>query len=170
MKREEIDDKFKWDLSLMYKSTDEFKEDLTVWRATIDSSLCIRFQEPSMLFDLDKAILKPKFKEILDDFFPRYIKVLNKEEHKDNIVEIRIEGHTDNVPINTAKYPSNDVLSSYRALAMFHYLVENTNLDPAKLKHSGRGEYMPVADNSTPEGRAKNRRIEIKIYNTLSGE
>ena len=83
---------------------------------------------------------------------------------------IEIEGHTDNVPINTSKFASNDVLSSYRALAMFDYLVQNTSLDPAMLKHSGRGEYVPVADNSTPEGRAKNRRIEIKIYNTLSGE
>jgi chemotaxis protein MotB len=83
---------------------------------------------------------------------------------------IEIEGHTDNVPIHTSKYESNDVLSSYRALAMFEYLVENTSLDPSKIKHSGRGEYIPVADNSTPEGRAKNRRIEIKIYNSLSAE
>ena len=83
---------------------------------------------------------------------------------------IEIEGHTDNVPIHTSKYESNDVLSSYRALAMVDYLVQNTSLDPAKIKHSGRGEYLPVADNSTPEGRAKNRRIEIKIYNSLSAE
>lgn len=83
---------------------------------------------------------------------------------------IEIEGHTDNVPIHTSKYESNDVLSSYRALAMFDYLVQNTSLDPSKIKHSGRGEYLPVADNSTPEGRAKNRRIEIKIYNSLSAE
>ncbi len=83
---------------------------------------------------------------------------------------IEIEGHTDNVPIHTSRFESNDVLSSYRALAMFEYLVENTALDPARIKHSGRGEYIPVADNSTPEGRAKNRRIEIKIYNSLSAE
>lgn len=81
---------------------------------------------------------------------------------------IEIEGHTDNVPIHTSRYESNDVLSSYRALAMFNYLVDNTSLDPAKIKHAGRGEYIPVADNTTPEGRAKNRRIEIKIYNYLS--
>ena len=81
---------------------------------------------------------------------------------------IEIEGHTDNVPIHTSHFESNDVLSSYRALAMFDYLVDNTSLDPSKIKHSGRGEYIPVADNSTPEGRAKNRRIEIKIYNNLT--
>ncbi len=88
------------------------------------------------------------------------------ERYADSTIEI--EGHTDNVPIHTSRFESNDVLSSYRALAMFDYLVENTTLSPANIKHSGRGEYIPIADNSTPEGRAKNRRIEIKIYNTLS--
>ena len=72
----------------------EFKDDLAVWRATIDSTLCIRFQEPSMLFDEGQSLLKPKFKNILDDFFPRYIAVLSRDEYRDNIEEIRIEGHT----------------------------------------------------------------------------
>ncbi|MCR5734896.1 MAG: flagellar motor protein MotB [Lachnospiraceae bacterium] len=81
---------------------------------------------------------------------------------------IEIEGHTDNVPIHNAKFDSNNELSSARALAVFEYLVENSGLDPAMVKHSGRGEYVPVADNSTAEGRAQNRRVEIKIYHTLS--
>lgn len=116
----------------------------------------------SILFDSGKA-------ELREDAMPVISKVaVILERYAESTVEI--EGHTDNVPINTSRYESNDVLSSYRALAMFNYLVENTNLDPALLKHSGRGEYIPVADNDTPEGRAKNRRIEIKIYNTLSGE
>ena len=83
---------------------------------------------------------------------------------------IEIEGHTDNVPIHNSKFENNNVLSSYRALAMFDYLTENTTLNPANIKHSGRGEYVPIADNTTPQGRAKNRRIEIKIYNTLSSD
>lgn len=82
--------------------------------------------------------------------------------------DIEIEGHTDSVPLNGGRYENNDVLSSYRALAVFNYLKENAALDPGTLKHSGRGEYIPIADNSTPEGRAKNRRVEIKIYNSLS--
>lgn len=116
----------------------------------------------SILFDSGKSELKQEAMPIVQK-----VGVI-LERYAESTIEV--EGHTDNVPINTAKYPSNDVLSSYRALSMFEYLVQNTSLDPAKLKHSGRGEYMPVADNSTPEGRAKNRRIEIKIYNTLSGE
>ena len=116
----------------------------------------------SILFDSGKA-------ELREDAIPVIEKVaMILDRYAESTIEI--EGHTDNVPISTSKFASNDVLSSYRALAMFDYLVQNTSLDPAMLKHSGRGEYVPVADNSTPEGRAKNRRIEIKIYNTLSGE
>ena len=81
---------------------------------------------------------------------------------------IEIEGHTDNVPINSARYANNNELSSARALSVFDYFAETTNLNPAMIKHSGRGEYVPIADNSTPEGRAKNRRVEIKIYHTMS--
>lgn len=82
--------------------------------------------------------------------------------------DIEIEGHTDNVPMSGAKYSNNDELSSGRALSVFYYLKENTTLDTSRIKHSGRGEYVPIADNSTEEGRAQNRRVEIKIYNSLS--
>ena len=81
---------------------------------------------------------------------------------------IEIEGHTDNVPIHNANFADNDELSSARAMSVFHYLIDNTMLDPSVIKHTGRGEYIPIADNSTPEGRAKNRRVEVKIYNELS--
>ena len=82
---------------------------------------------------------------------------------------IEIEGHTDNVPMSSGgKYSNNDELSSGRALSVFYYLCENTNLDPSNLVHTGRGEYDPIADNSTDEGRSRNRRVEIKIYNPLS--
>ena len=82
---------------------------------------------------------------------------------------IEIEGHTDNVPMaNTRKYEDNDVLSMYRALNVANYIRDTTDIDPSHIKSSGRGSYVPVADNSTPEGRAKNRRVEIKIYNSYN--
>lgn len=114
----------------------------------------------AFLFDSGQATLKQEA-----------IPVLNKvgvllTKYADSIIEI--EGHTDSVPLNGGRYENNDVLSSYRALAVFNYLKENASIDPGLMKHSGRGEYLPVADNSTPEGRAKNRRVEIKIYNSLS--
>ncbi len=84
--------------------------------------------------------------------------------------EIEIEGHTDNIPQSgtNKKYSNNDELSSGRALAVFYFLVDNTSLDPSLIRHTGRGEYMPIDDNSTSEGRDRNRRVEIKIYHELS--
>ncbi len=116
----------------------------------------------AILFDSGQATLK----EGADRILAKVGKVL--ERYAGGTIEI--EGHTDNVPMNrtSGKYTNNDELSDGRALAVFYYMANNTTLDPANLKHSGRGEYEPVADNSTPEGRAKNRRVEIRIYNPLS--
>ncbi len=82
--------------------------------------------------------------------------------------EIEIEGHTDNVPQSSTEYANNDELSDARARSVFYFIVNNSSLDPSIIKHSGRGEYCPIADNSTAEGRALNRRVEIKIYHELS--
>lgn len=95
----------------------EFKDDLKTWNATIDSTLCIRFQEPSMLFDEGKDQLKDSFKPILNDFFPRYIAVLSRPEYKENIEEIRIEGHTN----SNGGYYSNMELSQNRTRAVLQY-------------------------------------------------
>ncbi|HAU99731.1 MAG TPA: chemotaxis protein [Lachnospiraceae bacterium] len=114
----------------------------------------------ALLFDSGSAAIKEDSKPMLD----KIGSILKK--YGKSVIEI--EGHTDNVPISTAKFKDNNELSSARALAVFEYLVDNSGLDPAMVKHSGRGEYVPIADNSTPEGRAQNRRVEIKIYHTLS--
>ena len=78
---------------------------------------------------------------------------------------IEIEGHTDSVPHYSAKYANNEELSSARALSVFYYLLEHSNLDPVNLKHAGMGDRVHIADKPTAEGRSKNRRVEIKIYN-----
>lgn len=141
----------------------EFKEDLTVWRATIDSTLCVRFQEPSMLFDLDKAILKPKFKEILNDFFPRYIKVLNRPEYKDNIVEIRIEGHTD----SDGEYFHNMELSQNRTRTVLQYCFGLMTEDEAGWAKSlitanGLSSSQPIIINGE-EDKSLSRRVEFRV-------
>lgn len=81
--------------------------------------------------------------------------------------DIRIEGHTDNIKIHTAKYPSNWHLSIARALNTAYYLIQTENVDPDKVSIVGYAEYNPVDDNSTPDGRAKNRRVDIIVINNV---
>lgn len=114
----------------------------------------------ALLFDSGSTVLKEQSLPVLDQ-----IGVM-LERYAESTIEI--EGHTDNVPMSGAKYSNNDELSGGRSLSVFNYLMEHTHLDPSMVKHSGRGEYVPIADNSTPEGRALNRRVEIRIYNSLS--
>jgi chemotaxis protein MotB len=79
----------------------------------------------------------------------------------------QIEGHTDNVPIKTARYPSNWELAAGRALTVVKTMIE-AGLDAARVSGASYGEFKPVADNETPEGRSENRRIEIVVVPDLS--
>lgn len=114
----------------------------------------------ALLFKSGSAVLSEEAKPVLSQ-----VGIILERYSESTIL---IEGHTDSVPIKSAQFPSNNELSDARALSVFYFLLDNTNLDPAMITHAGRGEYVPVADNSTPEGRALNRRVEIKIYNSLS--
>jgi len=79
--------------------------------------------------------------------------------------EVRIEGHTDNVPVKTERYPSNWELSSARATAVLRYLVDHADVVPTvtPIHAAGYGEFEPVASNLTPEGRALNRRADLVV-------
>jgi len=77
--------------------------------------------------------------------------------------EIRVEGHTDNIPLVTEKYPSNWELASARATAVLRLLTEELGVDPARAFAAGFGEFRPIASNLTPEGRALNRRADIVL-------
>lgn len=115
----------------------------------------------SILYDSGKADLLADAKPILSKLgdvlgnFEGYI--------------IEIIGHTDNVPMSSSRFKDNNWLSSARALNAADFLINNNKLDPQNVKYSGRGEYEPIADNSSSAGRAKNRRIEIRIFNEYSG-
>lgn len=76
---------------------------------------------------------------------------------------IRIEGHTDNIPINNSKFPSNWELSTARAISVVRVFIENDHFLPSQLQAMGFGEYKPVVENDTAENRRKNRRVELKI-------
>lgn len=81
--------------------------------------------------------------------------------------EIRIEGHTDNTPVTSGRYNSNLELSSLRAARVVEFMIEEYNFPPGSVSSAGYGEWKPIADNSTPEGRQKNRRVDIVILNQL---
>jgi chemotaxis protein MotB len=74
---------------------------------------------------------------------------------------VRIEGHTDNLPIHTEMFPSNWELSTARAVNVLRHFIKNHNIDPRRLAAEGFSEFHPLVPNDTPENRAKNRRVEI---------
>ncbi|MBO4908798.1 MAG: flagellar motor protein MotB [Lachnospiraceae bacterium] len=124
---------------------------------TFTSQYVMLTMKGSILFAPGSATLNEDCKPVLD----KVATILERYARG----EIEINGHTDNVPMNSAQFPSNEELSDARALSVFYYLVETSSLNPSLIKHSGYGERMPIADNSTEAGRARNRRVEIRIYN-----
>lgn len=81
---------------------------------------------------------------------------------------IRIEGHTDNDPIHTEKFPSNWELSTTRAINVLHYLIESVKMSPERLSAAGYGEYKPIAPNTDERSKAQNRRVDIVVLSTDS--
>ncbi len=110
----------------------------------------------SVLFEDNKAEIKTDAKPVL-------LKIGDILKEYDDF-GIEIIGHTDNVPIKSGPYEDNDYLSAARAIETAQYLIEMKNLDASKISFSGKGEREPVDTNTTAEGRARNRRIEFRIY------
>ncbi len=105
-------------------------------------------------FNSGDAELLPESKPTL----ARIAQILNQQGF-----DIRVEGHTDNVPIHTARFPSNWELSSARATAIVTMLVDNYGFDPHTIYSAACAEYRPVASNDTEEGRKSNRRIDLVV-------
>ena len=106
-----------------------------------------------LLFQSGSARLDKRGEEALG----KLAEVLNKQTD----IDVFSEGHTDNKPINTVQFKDNWDLSVIRATSVVRILIKNYNVNPLQIQPSGRGEYMPVDDNETAEGRSKNRRTEI---------
>ncbi len=108
-------------------------------------------------FDSGSASVRPDSMPLLDNIAQAIDKYSNS---------IRIEGHTDNIPIKTSQFPSNWELSTARATNIVHYLIKNFGITPDRLSAVGYGEFRPIADNSTEEGRQKNRRVDIVVLSS----
>lgn len=167
-KKSDVAERYKQIKQQIYESlNDEFKEDLKNWNADIHlKSLTIRFQEPEVLFGTNQFELTSRFKEILNNFFPRYIKILSKKEFKNNIEEIRIEGHTDSI----GNYYHNMELSQNRTRSVLKYVLEETELTLAdkewiqtNLTANGLSYSKPIYRNDSEMGRFYNRRVEFRI-------
>ncbi|OGI00515.1 MAG: hypothetical protein A2Y25_00395 [Candidatus Melainabacteria bacterium GWF2_37_15] len=111
----------------------------------------------TVLFDTGSDIIKGESTRVLDTVAEALKNVPNS---------IRIEGHTDNIPIETSRFPSNWELSTSRATNLVRYLIEKHGLQPAKLSAIGYGEYMPLGDNDSEQKRALNRRVDIVILSS----
>ena len=124
-------------------------------------AIVIRFADIT-LFDTGKAEIKP-------GAIPNLNLIGNKlSEYMLEGYLLRVEGHTDNIPISTSQFPSNWELSSARAIAVMRFYLEEMEFNPTQMSAEGRGEYHGISSNDTSEGRAQNRRVEIKLTKPTS--
>jgi chemotaxis protein MotB len=128
--------------------------DVTV---TVDREGVVIRLSGSYLFDSGRAELKPNSLAVLDAI-AGVIRPLENE--------VRIDGHTDSVPIDSARYPTNWELSAARALAVTRYLSESDSVRSGRLIAAGFGEFRPLVPNDTRENRAQNRRVEIHLLSS----
>ena len=113
-----------------------------------------------MLFDSGSAELKSNSKDLLEKLEP-----LLKEKSRN----IRVEGHTDNVPLaSSSKYQDNWELSTARATRVASFIIDNKMVKPSLISVSGYSQYKPVAENNTPENKAKNRRVDVVLLSDFS--
>lgn len=141
----------------MYDKVSDYLEDQDLGSdvsVSMDSKGIFVEMKDAILFESGRAELKPEGIEVLK-------KLEGLISDFDN--ELVIEGHTDNVPMTSGRFPSNWELSTARAVTVVRYLSESLDIDPGRLSAVGYGEYRPIKPNDTAENRAANRRVNILI-------
>ncbi|MBQ7156126.1 MAG: OmpA family protein [Synergistaceae bacterium] len=150
----------------------EFSRNLQEWQAYIDrETLAVRFREPSVFFGAGSSILTPGFKLVLDDFFPRYINILDR--YRDHIAEVRIEGHTSSewkdAPDKLEAYFNNMKLSQERARTVLQYslnlLEVSEYLDWAMrtITANGMSSGRLILNPDGKENPELSRRVEFRV-------
>lgn len=125
-----------------------------------ERGLVISFAD-NVFFDLGRALVRPESAAVLARIAPILTRLPNK---------IVVEGHTDDLPIHTAQFPSNWELSVARAVAVARRLSERDGIDPRRLAATGYGEWRPRFPNANAENRAKNRRVDIVLLREAFGK
>ena len=152
----------------------EFRNDLPRWNATLERDNTIRFNEPEVLFEAGKSVLREKFKTILGDFFPRYIRILTSPKYAENIDEVRVEGHTstewEHAVSLPERYLNNARLSQERALAVVQYAFMLESTSPQRdwlirgLRANGLSFARPILSTQGAEDKGRSRRVEFRVF------
>ena len=126
------------------KLVKEFEGDTLKWQMTIGKDLTMKFKEPTVLFSTGSSELTPRFKEILDEFLPRYFNILLNDSLRSNIQEIRIEGHTDDVPMPSKH--SDPYIAMLCCLKKEHWLWLSISARCHNLKHiqKNKNNYLNI--------------------------
>lgn len=154
----------------LYRSLEaEFAGDLDRWNAELDAAtLSVRFKEPEVLFEAGRSEVRPRFQEILRDFFPRYVKIVRR--HGKSIDEVRIEGHTSSEGPEPNPYFYNMALSQDRTRTVLAFCLEQSGLAPddrnwvrSLLTANGLSSSRLLLKADSTEDRERSRRVEFRI-------
>lgn len=151
----------------------EFAPDMQRWGAELDKDLAFRFNNSEVLFDEGAAVLKVEFQNILADFFPRYVRIITQEKYRDDILEVRIEGHTSSAWFGAASdddaYIRNMNLSQQRTRSTLAYVLElgqvqsDKNWLKSHLTANGLSSAKVVRDEQGIEDAERSRRVEFRV-------
>lgn len=177
--KNEVAEEYRSMQSSLYQDLfDEFESDFQKWNLTLTPDLTFHFRDDDALFQKDSAKLQLPFEKILDDFFPRLIKVISNEDYANKIEEIRIEGHTaENIrQTRDEDYKTGMELSQERTREVLFYCLQNTKLKENKIQNENSVEWVrkriaaigysnsiPSTDETGKIDWEKSRRVEIKI-------
>ncbi len=153
-------------LGSLYLSLNDYVEE-----SDLSNSIAVQYKGDDVLVTLKNDVfftpgsadLSPEMQEQAQTLAA----LLQKSQDPDSPFEVVVAGHTDDVPINTPKYPSNWYLSLQRAANFLGAMLENTDLNPSYFSARGYGEFNPVSSNDTADGRQRNRRVELLISQKL---
>lgn len=157
----------------------EFAPDMPKWGAELDEDLSFRFNNADVLFDQGKADLKPEFKLILANFFPRYMRIITQEKYRQDILEVRIEGHTSSAWAGAVNaddaYIRNMDLSQQRTRSTLAYVLAMPEVEAQKdwlkahLTANGLASAKVVRDTQNVENPERSRRVEFRVRTDAEG-
>jgi outer membrane protein OmpA-like peptidoglycan-associated protein len=185
--RDEIFEEFKATKEELYNELNTiFKDDFQKWDVQLDKDLSIKFTNPDVLFQSGRTNIRPYFSEILNKFLPKYFDIILQKKYQDKISEIRVEGHTDNVPApqyDKDPYIANTLLSQERSAEVIKHFREMVYFKNLSTKDITLIEYLLTANglsygrtvddngnltinSNRPINNEKSRRVEFRIITT----